>query len=655
MSKKKGIARTLSALVAAGLLSCAMASVAFAAESHPVSTQLTPGATSTVVDGGTTNVNVNVLDFEGAAGETMFVTALVNGSPVAEYMPYVLGSDRGSAEGQSADALAIELDKDSLSNPPSIEVTVFSDRADKTGTTYPVHWVYASLDDGKTELIGSCTEGATFVAPEKIQVGSKAYKLKGQSSGDSYSYDYEAYDPGSTVEGVVRYVNVNPAAGEDPMLSYHTPIPGLKEGEPRTVAIPKTITEGGAVYSTLSFTTSVTAQYPADTSFTIPVVKMGESTDVVPHAAIIEMVADGEVIASDGVMVKSNVLYTAPSNIYKTQPAGEDGTQVFAYELAQEGTISLTPNGSGDDETVTVQYKRQDLDTAEVEVTFNQVDGQERTTSAARKLGSATKTATGSNPVVTAKGLKTPEGYELVGAASDYSYGLNSNKIPVVDVYYVPSGYQVPGSYNVTVNYVNFYDRSVIDSETFESKVSDVVDMKFTAPERFSSGGVDWVRLGGQEEPIRHNYYSQNKTYTVYYRDASQELESAPVITQVRTLYEEQQVAAATPAAGTAAAGAAAAGGEAATTTAALNDGTTYNVPGGEGVNPTATAQDGRTATQERIEDDAVALSDGLDSAPANEQQGFPIWAIPVAIAVLAAIGGIAFFVSRRRNGNGKA
>ena len=34
-----------------------------------------------------------------------------------------------------------------------------------------------------------------------------------------------------------------------------------------------------------------------------------------------------------------------------------------------------------------------DLDTAEVEVTFNQVDGQERTTSAARKLGSATKTA----------------------------------------------------------------------------------------------------------------------------------------------------------------------------------------------------------------------------------------------------------------------
>ena len=654
MSKKKGIAKTLAAFATAGLLSCTMASVAFAAvESYPTSTQLTPGATSTVVDGDSTKVDINVLDFGGDAGETVFLTAVVNGSPVAEYMPYVLGSDQAGADGQSADAFAIELDTESLKDPenlPEITVTVFADRADKTGTTYTVNWVYANLSDGKTELIGSCTDGATFAAPEKIQVGNTAYKLKGQSAGDGYSYDYEAYDPASTVDGVIRYANVNPAAGEDPLLDYYTSIPGLGEGESRTVAIPKTIVEGGAIYSTLSFTTSVTAQYPANTSFTIPVVKMGESEDVVPHAAFIEMVADGEVIATDGVMVKSTVLYTAPSTIYKMQPIDGGGTQVFAYELAQEGTITLAPNGSASDETVTVQYARKALDTAETEVTFNQVDGQERTTSAARKLGSVTKTATASNPVVTAEGLETPAGYVLVGEASDYSYDLNSNKMPVIDVYYVPSDYQVPGSYNVTVNYVNYFDRSVIDSETFESKVSDVVNMKFTAPAQFSSGGVDWVRLGGQEEPIQHNYYSQNKTYTVYYRDANQELESAPVITQVRTLYEEQQVAAATPAAGTAA------GAEAATTAAALNEGATYTVPIGDNANPLATAQDGRTAAQERIEDDAVALADGSDSA-SQAAQGIPDWAVPLiaVIAAAAVAGGIAFFATRRRNENDEA
>ena len=644
------------------MLSCVMASAAFAAESHPVSTQLTPGAASTVVDGDSTKVDINVLDFEGAVGETVFLTAVVDGNTVAEHIPYVLGSDQGSASGQSADAFAVELDTGSLAAPPTIQVTVFANRADKTGKTYSVHWVYANLGGGKTELIGSCTDGATFSAPEKIQVDSTAYTLKGQSAGDNYSYDYEAYDPSSTVEGAIRYVNVNPGEGEDPMLSFYTPIPGLKQGESRTVTIPTTVVENGAIYSTLSFVTEVTAQYPANTSFTIPVVKMGESTDVVPHAVVIEMRADGGVIATDSVMVKSTVLYTAPSTIYKMRSTGEDGTQVFAYKLAQESPITLAPNGSSDTETIAVQYEQQALDTAEVEVTFNQVDGQERTTSAARKLGTATKTASGSNPIVTAEGLETPEGYKLVGTASDYSYDLNSNKIPVVDVYYVPSDYQVPGSYNVTVNYVNFFDRSVIDSETFESKADVVGDMKFTAPAQFSSGGVDWVRLGGQEEPILHNYYSQNKTYTVYYRDANQTLESAPVITQVRTIYQDQQVTVTTTDAGTvagAAAGTAAAGTDTATTAATLRDDTNYNVPSGEGVNPTATAQDGRTAAEERIEEDAVALADGRDGANSTTQaaQNLPGWVIPligvlVAVAAACAIG---FFVSRRRKGQDKA
>lgn len=643
------------------MLSCVMASAAFAAESHPVSTQLTPGAASTVVDGDSTKVDINVLDFEGAVGETVFLTAVVDSNTVAEHIPYVLGSDQGSASGQSADAFAVELDTGSLAAPPTIQVTVFANRADKTGKTYSVHWVYANLGGGKTELIGSCTDGATFSAPEKIQVDSTAYTLKGQSAGDNYSYDYEAYDPSSTVEGAIRYVNVNPGEGEDPMLSFYTPIPGLKQGESRTVTIPTTVVENGAIYSTLSFVTEVTAQYPANTSFTIPVVKMGESTDVVPHAVVIEMRADGGVIATDSVMVKSTVLYTAPSTIYKMRSTGEDGTQVFAYKLAQESPITLAPNGSSDTETIAVQYEQQALDTAEVEVTFNQVDGQERTTSAARKLGTATKTASGSNPIVTAEGLETPEGYELVGTASDYSYDLNSNKIPVVDVYYVPSDYQVPGSYNVTVNYVNFFDRSVIDSETFESKADVVGDMKFTAPAQFSSGGVDWVRLGGQEEPILHNYYSQNKTYTVYYRDANQTLESAPVITQVRTIYQDQQVTVTTTDAGTvagAAAGTAAAGTDTATTAATLRDDTNYNVPSGEGVNPTATAQDGRTAAEERIEEDAVALADGRDGANSDQAaQNLPGWVIPL-IGVLAAVVVacvVAFFVSRRRNEKNKA
>ena len=73
----------------------------------------------------------------------------------------------------------------------------------------------------------------------------------------------------------------------------------------------------------------------------------------------------------------------------------------------------------------------------------------------------------------------------------------------------------------------------------------------------------------------------------------------------------------------------------------------------GAGTNQIATAQDGRTAVEERIEDDAVAMSDGLgESSADDQQQGFPIWVIPIAIAVLVAIGGgVFYFTSRRGNG----
>ena len=43
------------------------------------------------------------------------------------------------------------------------------------------------------------------------------------------------------------------------------------------------------------------------------------------------------------------------------------------------------------------------------------------------------------------------------------------------------------------------------------------------------------MRLDGQGSSISHNYYSNRTGYTIYYRDSSQKLESAPTITQIVT------------------------------------------------------------------------------------------------------------------------
>ena len=76
-------------------------------------------------------------------------------------------------------------------------------------------------------------------------------------------------------------------------------------------------------------------------------------------------------------------------------------------------------------------------------------------------------------------------------------------------------------------------------------------------------------------------------------------------------------------------------------------------------MNQTATTQDGRDAVQERIEENDVALADGLGSsddvaAKAPVDQEMPGWVIPlICIVIVALIAGVtALTVLRRKNGN---
>ena len=670
MNKKKGIARTLAAFAAAGLLSCAMASVAFAdATPIPVSTQLTPGATTGSVqqsqDSGSGATCVNVLDFTGDRGDMVFLSVKIGDQEVAKYLPHELGTGEGSSAGKlSADAFALELEPNQLEAAVAagIEVSVYDSRGATTPTsTYTVSPVYAILDGVEDPvLIGTCTQGAKFNAPEKLQVKETAYALEGEAGTNEYAY--KPYIPASSVDGAIRYTDVKTGN----QLSYYTTIAGLTEGESRTMSIPTDFSCDGKRYRTLAFVDSVTATYPSEISFTIPVVAMGDLVDSEAYTAAIALKAGDITIATDAVNVKDPVQYTAPLTIYKTV-----GDKVLTYTLKSEPSVLL---GFGDNKALFTEfeYELQAETPATIDVVYNLLDGRERNNAASaekRHLGTKTVTVSADNPSATPDGTITVNGtkYTLAGTPDMYEYTYGSQKAPVIDAYYVPENYQADEPYQVTVNYVNYFDRSVIDSETFESEPTATTDMVFVGPEQFEKGGVTYVRLAGQEEGVSHNYFSRNNTYTVYYRDANQKLEQAPTITTVRTVYQTEVTTAGnattTTTGGTARAGAATTAGAgasagAATTTGAatstqLRQDQNYTVTEGAGTNQIATAQDGRTAVEERIEDDAVAMSDGLGGSSADDQQqGFPIWVIPIAIAVLVAIGGgVFYFTSRRGNG----
>ena len=184
-----------------------------------------------------------------------------------------------------------------------------------------------------------------------------------------------------------------------------------------------------------------------------------------------------------------------------------------------------------------------------------------------------------------------------------------------------------------------------------------------------------------------HSYFSNIKTYTVYYRDINDELSSAAVIERVRVVYNEipgnvitivdESSSQASPSGtgdnessgdegaateggeggqgtGGAAGGAAGEGGQAAAgdaNQAQLNQDGTYNVAAGAG-NGTLTNEAGVDSNTERIEDEEVALASGVDE---NANQGtvfdtlIRVAMVLGAIAVVAIIVFLAVFESRRR------
>ena len=666
MKTMKAMKRALAMTCAAAIASFALAGTAFAATVHGADFH----GTGSALEAG----EVDVLNVDGSAGEIVFLTVKAGDTTIAKNLPYTIGADATEGDGATWHGVATldiaNLDLDALDGTYSIEAY-----ANRAGTELlysgALYGVYADLPDGTVKLVGTRTADAAemgtrdFGPAETLYAGGRTYRLAGEAAGEgALHYAYEEYDEATTVDGVIKYTDASGA------VIASTKIPGLGYEEQRTVDIPSVITaDNGDVYRTVYFKDSVTAENPGQTSFNIYCAKMSDADQAISgfYVATIQMVYKDEdgnetVIATDSVDVTGEFIYTAPETIYKTETvdAQTGETAVVTYDIDGSPTIYLSAAKDGvlnRARTVKVYYTAQPLDAAEVTVTFNLLDGSKRVNEKGRLLGTQQLVANDETPVVMPESEVTvgEDTFYLVGDPSDYAFTLHTGMAPVIDVYYVPDGYEAPGAYDVTVNYVNFLTNETIESHSYTSDPDQNARISIETPATFSADGVDYVRLDGQEGDIQHSYYSGIASYTVYYRDVNDTLTSGTVINTIRVVYADGTTG----------------GGDATTTEGGegdglgaladaaqalrLNAGRTYNVFDGAGNNGTMTNEGGVNTNTERIEDSETPLASGFDrggtSTAASSLSQMSRLLIPIGVgAAVVIIAAVAFLVVRRRN-----
>lgn len=350
------------------------------------------------------------------------------------------------------------------------------------------------------------------------------------------------------------------------------------------------------------------------------------------------------------------------------QGASREGGWTWGNPLQLSSAVPATAFGTDEDgnRTLTAVYTSSDV-SKEATFTLVEVDGSTGTV-----LGRVTDVITPEHGFA-----YLPEPREVNGVryvpwsgnmnAVGYEWADLAAGIDLLQyVYYVPEDYVPGGPYDITVQYQNIADGTVLSRETLTVDAQANQFVEILGPERFTRDGAEYVRLAGQETAIRHGYFSPARTYTVYYRDVNDVINADTVITRTQIIETERTVtvpgapvaavATATPAdavAATAAgAGVAAEGGAAAVPDAGVGAGDATTVIDDD-ENPLATLEGQTPAAERTIEDGETPLSAGAqDAADESGSSALVIAVAAVGTLVLAAVAGLLLWRCRRR-GNG--
>lgn len=659
---------------------CLRATSAIASALVGMAVVATPALAATVT-GADSYVSANqekmtVLTVDGSAGETVYVKVSRDGQTVADRLEYTLADAQGT--------VALDFSGTDPFDPSSTYVVSAYGSRDESSALYEgtIRPVYATLAGGGTQLIGVSTKGESdasrsFVAPATLTAGEeRVFSLSQPEVGEDGTYSYAAQNASDSVTGTLSYVT------DDGTVVAQTTVDGITPTQSQTVAVEAVVQdEVGAFYRSVRFSDEVTLSY-LSSSATVRV-KPAEAAGGYYVAQVKLVSTDGTTLATDSLSVTKKYAYTAPS-VISVAATDEQGRLVYeSYKLvtsADEGQSVVFEPGdaySQSGEAATFTYRKIDTEQQTEPLTWVVVVENIAETATSRRV--VEQTSYQVEPGTTASyvvkdSYTSADGTELFALGSckgaTYTYEYGSGADMVQHVYVAPEGYaDTLEPYELTVNYVDVANNEVVRTQTInvtETNADTLVD----SPATFVEGGVTYVRLAGQEEPLVHNYFNANRTYTVYYRDVNDTDNADVVIRRLRTIYlpgtttvidggttttdngtTTTDGGTTTTDGGTTVSGADATVNNAGVGGTDDTGATVVGTPGGENVaidngdgSASVVTPDGEDAETMRIEDQATPLA-----GPSASNSALKTRAVVAALGAAAAVLAVLFVIFKRR------
>lgn len=636
--------------------------------------------------------SVDVLTVTGDKGDTVYINLKKGDEYLAKCLEFTLDGENAQldANNNMVGAVSLEFNGEIFSYDDTYTIEVYSSRYEKpedlkyTGTISTLRAWFDDVKKSEPLVVRTLKDGENreLAIPKTKSYNGVDYELASEEQQEIDGKKYYVYKPASnlaeSVEGHVNYYDANHNVLRSDAVQ-------IAKGETKDVSIPAVFSVDGdkTMYRSLTLADKVTLSYPGVTEFDINCMQLSDQWGKAYYKAVINYVdADNKPLSVvDQVVVNKKYLYTPPSLIYVTDKSGKVQEYSLKSEnpsLNSQGVLELQPDGKTEG---TVEYNivyEPVAENAERTWTVVLVNGSAAPKDANREFGRITyKGAPGktvkfnptdaNNSELTSKVNLTD--YEPAASSANeisHTFGVADMDVEQT-VYYVPNGFVAPEAYDITVKYVNVANNQVISTETYTASPSMRSDLEIKSPAEFSQSGVDWVKLGGQESPIRHSFYDAAREYVVYYRDVNDDQHINTVIRTVRVVYVDEQgntvtrpttiVVNGTNETGDAGTGAAAAttdaaAGAAETTDTGLQTGTDLlSIDNGDSSG--LVTQDGTDLATTRIEDEETPLAASPNQGAAKVGNETALIAGGIGVAVAAALGLLFFFIyKRRKQGN---